>query len=80
MAAAKLVNEVTEPTEFEVLAYVDAVDAFNDWAGFEHKFPYEGALLDQPHLWKLAIDCITGAQREAHARASWDAKPEDPEE
>ena len=76
-AAERAITKKMEPTAFEVYAYIDAAEAFRDFNAYEGKLPYGGGLMDQPYLWKLALDCMISAHREGRARAAWDARPEE---
>jgi len=59
------VDGAYRPSAFEVEANLYAVQSHRDHE--RYGLPYPGALLDQPHLWKLAVDCVAEAQ--AHGGA-----------
>lgn len=63
-----------EPENFEIMAYVYALESYNDFE--RYGFPYEGASMDQPYAWKLAVSCVKDALAAAHAEARAAARAE----
>lgn len=61
-----------DPDEFELLAYVYAVESARDHERYGR--PYEGTVRDQPALWKHAVDCYEDATGQGRARAEHDAE------
>ena len=45
----------------------EAIQILNDWELYDHTLPHEGGLLDQPALWKMALDCAIRARNAAQA-------------
>lgn len=72
--AEEEVDETWEPTIFELLCYVEAVEAWAEYA--RYGMPFGGTIRGQPHRWRLAMDCIQGAQDAARQAASADAQYE----
>jgi len=71
VGAMEDVDEAMDPTIFDLLAHNYAVRSHND---YEHYgFPYPGTVLDQPVVWKLAVDCVREAFDEGRAQASAEA-------
>lgn len=40
----------------------DAATWLQDYERYDHKLPYAGGLMDQPVIWKLALDCAITAR------------------
>lgn len=71
MDSNRVVDEIMEPEDFELMAYLYALESYNDFE--RYGFPYEGASMDQPYIWKLAVstvkDALDAARAEARAAA-----------
>lgn len=64
------VDEERDPGLFELLAHEYAVESH---AEYEHYgFPYPGTVRDQPHIWRLAVDCARSAWLAGREEASSD--------
>lgn len=70
--AEEQVDEEWEPSVFELLAYVEAVEAWQEYS--RYGMPHSGVIGDQLHRWRLAMDAVQGAQDVARQMASADAK------
>lgn len=73
--AEEQVDEEWEPTVFELLTYVEAVEAWQEYA--RYGMPFAGTIRDQGHCWRLAMDGVQGAQDTARQIASDEAKYEE---
>lgn len=73
--AEEQVDEEWEPTVFDLLVYVEAVEAWQEYS--RYGMPFAGTIRDQAHRLRLALDCIQGAQDVARQMASADAKYEE---
>ena len=65
-----------EPTDFDIEAYIYALESYRDYEPYGH-LPYEGALRDQPWVWKLAVDVVKSAIDAARAQARAEARQKD---
>ncbi len=65
-----------EPTAFEVHALVYALESYRDHQRYE-KLPYEGGLMEQPWVWKLAVDVVHDAIAAASAQARAESRQKD---
>jgi hypothetical protein len=63
-----------EPDDFEIMAYVYAIESYNDFERYGNRFPYSGGLMDQPWAWKCALDCVMDALNAARSQAHAEAK------
>jgi hypothetical protein len=74
LGAQEEVDEKMDPTDFELWAYIYAIESYRDHE--RHGAPYEGGYLEWPWVYKMALDCVEDAlaagRAEARAKARAD--------
>lgn len=55
-----------DPDYRTAMRIYDAAMWLQDYERYDKKFPYAGGLMEQPYIWKLALDCALAARDAAH--------------
>ncbi len=60
-------DEEYDPSLYELECYLYAVTSYRDFR--RYGLPRSGGNMDQPYMWKLALDCIHDAMSHAESEA-----------